>query len=106
MAMDIEIFAVTAGSVFDEFGHARHGRRACPGHRRDIAVAEAFGEVLGDFQALTPSLELAQCADVAQEVRHVLFGLTKEEGIAERAEPRLLAVAVFGEALARLHFSE
>lgn len=101
--MGVEDLAVASGAVFDEFGYPGNRRSTGSCELGDFAVAKTLRKLPGDFQTLSPGLQFAQGADVAQEVRHFLFILTTEQRLAYGFEPGLFAVGVFSEAFAGGH---
>jgi hypothetical protein len=103
MPVNLEKLPVPTHAILDELGNAGDSRSARARVLGHLTVAQAFGQLLGDLEALAPGLELAQRRDIAQEICHVVFILVREHGAAERSEPGLLAEAVVGEALAGGH---
>lgn len=103
MAMHVEELPIAPRPVFDEFGHSGNGRRARPCQPRHLPVTEPFAQLPRHFKPFTPRLQFAKGADIPQEIRHIFISAARRERLAESLEPRLFAVAIFGEAFARWH---
>lgn len=103
VSMDIEELAIASWAVFDEFSDPGDGRGAGTGDTGHFTVTETFAELPRDFQTLAPRLQFTERPDIAQEVANVFFALAGKQRAAERLEPRLSLVAVFGEALTSGH---
>lgn len=101
MMLRCEGAQVAACAIGEEARDAGDGRRARAGIRRDCAVGLALCDLLGDLETLAPCLQLAQRADVAEELRGFILVFAVGERLAQSLEPRVRAPVAFGEAVLR-----
>ena len=80
MPMRLEKGTIASGSIFNEFGNARHSRGTRTGVLGNSAIAQTLDKLLCDFESLAPSLKLTECPNIPQKVRDLFFILAREEG--------------------------
>lgn len=97
MPMGAEECTVAPLSILQELGNSGHGRRAGPRIDRDLPIRDPLCQLLGHFQPLAPSLELAQCSDVPEKIGRFLLRAAGEQCSTEGPKPGFPAKAVVGE---------